>query len=309
MTAEARSRLVLASPVSPDLPIRPERTGLTWASTVWTALRRDRAAGLGALLLLIIVLAVTFAPLLARHDPITLDPSMRLLGPSWDHPLGTDQIGRDLLARLLYGGRLSLGSALPAVTALVLIGLVVGAVAGYIGGLVDGLVAVVVDTVLALPGLVLSLAIAGTLGPSLQNTLLAVLLVGWASHARLFRGALLAAREWEYVVAARACGASNVRIVVRHILPNIVGPIVVVATLDIGHVILTISSLSFLGLGVQPPTPEWGVMLADARTHLDAAPQLVLLPAVCILLVVLAANLMGDGLRDALDPRTRRTVG
>jgi ABC-type dipeptide/oligopeptide/nickel transport system permease subunit len=164
---------------------------------------------------------------------------------------------------------------------------------------------VVVDTVLALPGLVLSLAIAGTLGPSLANTLLAVLLVGWAGHARLFRGAVLAAREWEYVTAARAAGAGAARIVLRHILPNIIGPIVVVATLDVGHVILTISSLSFLGLGVQPPTPEWGVMLADARPSLDRAPQLVVLPALCILMVVMGANLLGDGLRDALDPRTR----
>ncbi|MGH2371249.1 MAG: ABC transporter permease, partial [Chloroflexota bacterium] len=219
---------------------------------------------------------------------------------------GTDQVGRDVLARLLYGGRISLGSAIPAVAGLVLLGLCLGALAGYAGGIVDGLISVVVDVVLALPGLVLSLAIAGTLGPSLQNTLLAVLLVGWAGHARLFRGAVLAAREWEYVLAARAAGAGNTRIVLRHILPNIIGPIVVVATLDIGQVILTISSLSFLGLGVQPPTPEWGVMLADARTSIDHAPQLIILPAVCILLVVLASNLVGDGLRDALDPRTRR---
>jgi peptide/nickel transport system permease protein len=257
----------------------------------------------GGVLLLAIIVAVLLGPLVVPYSPTALDPSQRLQGPSREHLLGTDQVGRDLLARLLYGGRVSLGSALPAVLGLVLLGLVVGAVAGYAGGLVDGIIAVVIDTVLALPGLVLSLAIAGTLGPSLRNTLLAVLLVGWAGHARLFRGAVLAAREWEYVVAARAAGAGNVRIVARHILPNIIGPIIVVATLDIGFVILTISSLSFLGLGVQPPTPEWGVMLSDARTSLDLAPQLVVLPALCILLVVLAANLLGDGLRDALDPR------
>jgi peptide/nickel transport system permease protein len=270
------------------------------------ALRRDRTALAGGVLLLGICLAVLIGPLLVPYSPTALDPAQRLQGPSRLHLLGTDQVGRDLLTRLLYGGRVSLGSALPAVAGLVLIGLVVGAVAGYAGGIVDGCIAVVVDTVLAQPGLVLSLAIAGMLGPSLRNTLLAVLLVGWAGHARLFRSSVLAAREWEYVVAARAAGAGNVRIVVRHILPNIVGPIVVVATLDIGHVILTIASLSFLGLGIQPPTPEWGVMLSDARTSLDLAPQLVVLPAVCILVVVLAANLLGDGLRDALDPRTRQ---
>ena len=274
--------------------------------TLTRGLTRDRTALAGGLLLLLIGLAVVFGPMLTPYSPTDLDPSQRLQGPSRQHPLGTDQVGRDLLTRLLYGGRISLGSALPAVLGLVLIGLVAGAIAGYSGGLVDGVIAAVVDTVLALPGLVLSLAIAGTLGPSLGNTLLAVLLVGWAGHARLFRSAVLAAREWEYVVAARAAGAGNLRIVGRHILPNIVGPIVVVATLDIGHVILTISSLSFLGLGVQPPTPEWGVMLSDARTSLDLAPQLAILPATCILLTVMAANLLGDGLRDALDPRMRR---
>ncbi len=277
-----------------------------WLALLWPALRRDRAAAAGAVLLLAMVLAVALGPLVYHQSPTLLDPAQRLQGPSQLHPLGTDQVGRDLLARLLYGGRLSLGSALPAVAGLVLIGLAAGAVAGYAGGVVDALITIVVDTVLALPGLVLSLAIAGTLGPSLRNTLLAVLLVGWAGHARLFRGAVLAAREWEYVVAARAAGAGNARIILRHILPNIIGPIVVVATLDLGHVILTISSLSFLGLGVQPPAPEWGVMLSDARTSMELAPQLVLLPAACILLVVLATNLLGDALRDALDPRSSR---
>jgi len=302
------SRVLPAAPASTET-LRDEELFAVGEHSPWRAARRvllaDRAALAGLILLGLFVAIAIAAPFLAPYDPLAIHLSDKLQGPSARYPLGTDQLGRDLASRLIYGTRSTLGSAIPTTIGLLLIGLVIGTTAGYLGGWVDRVVVGSVDVLLALPRLILSLTLVGFLGPSLQSLLIAIIAVGWADHARIFRAATLAAREWEFVLAARALGASDLRIMARHILPNVIGPIVVLATLDLGHIILMISSLSFLGLGIQPPTPEWGAMLNDARTYLEHAPHLVLLPGLCILLSVLACNLLGDGLRAALDPRSR----
>lgn len=303
------SRVLSADPASVEA-LGDEELYAVGQHSPWRAaqrvLRADRAALCGLILLGLFVVIAAAAPFIAPHDPLAINLSDKLQGPSARYPLGTDQLGRDLASRLIYGARATLGSAIPTTIGLLLFGLVIGISAGFLGGWVDRVVVGSVDVLLALPRLILSLALIGFLGPSLQSLLIAIIAVGWADHARIFRAATLAAREWEFVLAARALGASNIRIMARHILPNIIGPIVVLATLDLGHIILMISSLSFLGLGIQPPNPEWGAMLNDARTYIDQAPHLVFLPGLCILLTVLACNLLGDGLRAAIDPRSRQ---
>jgi ABC-type dipeptide/oligopeptide/nickel transport system permease subunit len=228
------------------------------------------------------------------------------LSPSGAFPLGADHLGRDELSRLLYGGRATLGTASVVLAMVMIIALVVGASSGYYGGWLDTLLMGLVDLLLAFPGLILAVAIAGTLGPSLINVLIAMAAVWWAGYARLIRGMVLAMREREFVEAARAIGASDRRIMINHIARNILGPFVVLATLDMGSIVLGIAGLNFLGLGAQPPTPEWGAMLNDARPFLQSAPQLLLYPGAAIVLVVLGFNLLGDGLRDLLDPTAYR---
>ena len=221
-------------------------------------------------------------------------------------PLGTDHLGRDELSRLLYGARTTLGTASVVLALVMIIALTVGALSGYYGGWLDTILMGVVDLLLAFPGLILAVAIAGTLGPSLINVLIAMAAVWWAGYARLIRGMVLSMRKREFVEAARAIGASDTRIIINHIARNILGPFVVLATLDMGSIILGIAGLNFLGLGAQPPTPEWGAMLNDARPFLQSAPQLLLYPGAGIVLVVLGFNLLGDGLRDMLDPTAYR---
>jgi ABC-type dipeptide/oligopeptide/nickel transport system permease subunit len=254
----------------------------------------------------LVTLAAVFAPLLAPHDPAAVDVVRKLEPASREFPLGTDHLGRDMLSRLLHGARLSLGTAVLAAAAIAATGLVLGMIAGYAGGVADAVISRVIDVLLAFPGLLLALALTGVLGPSLRNLMLAVVVVSWAGYARVVRGAVLAEREHAYVEAARATGASTRRVIVRHLLPNIVAPIVVLTTLDMAAILLGISALSFLGLGVQPPAAEWGAMLAEARPYLSRAPNLMLFPGAAIFLTALAFNLIGDGLRDALDPRVRR---
>ncbi|MGI8549956.1 MAG: nickel transporter permease [Dehalococcoidia bacterium] len=273
-----------------------------------TRLLRDRA-GLGGLaLILVVAIAAFLGPWLAPDDPNIVDPASKLLGPGPRHPLGTDQLGRDELSRLLYGARLSLSAATLAAGAMLLIGVAAGVTAGYYGGLLDHSLMRLVDILLAFPGLVLALAIAGTLGPSFGNLLLSVVVAGWAGYARLVRGVALSVRRQPYIEAAHAMGASRRRVIVRHLLPNLVGPVVVLWTLDLGRLLLTLAGLSFLGLGIQPPTAEWGSMLNQGRPYLDRAPQMMLYPGLAITLTVLAFNLFGDGLRDALDPRLRSVM-
>ena len=263
---------------------------------------------LGLLLTLTPALAGLLAPWLPLPDPTAISLSDRLMGWSAEHPLGTDHLGRDTLIRIVFGARTTLIASVMTLGLTMSIALVVGMFSGYYGGWADTMLSGLIDLILAFPALILAIAIAGTLGPGLFNVLLAGGLVWWAGNARIIRGTTLAARQAEYVAAARAMGASDIRIIARHIAPNILGPFIVIASLDMGWIILGIAGLNFLGLGSQPPTPEWGAMLNEARPHLQSAPRLMLLPGLAIFLAALGFNLLGDGLRDVLDPRTRRAA-
>ena len=268
--------------------------------------RRDRTVIAGALIVGLIAGAALAAPLVAPHDPNTVDAGGILASPSGEHWLGTDNLGRDIFSRLVYGARWSLGAAGAAAVAIVLVGITVGVIAGYAGGLLDDIAMRIVDVLLAFPSLVLALAIVGTLGPSLQNVMIGMVAVWWVDYARVMRGLTLSVRDREYVTGAKCAGAPTAHIILRHILPNVVPSVLVLATLELGGLILAISGLSFLGLGAQPPTPEWGTMLNDGRPFFQRAPQLMLYPGLAITLVVVGCNLLGDGLRDVLDPRLKR---
>ena len=275
----------------------------------WTALLREPGTALGLFLVVSLLLAGLLAPWLPLDDPTKINLPDRLLPPSTGHLLGTDHLGRDTFSRIVHGARMTLLAAAATLALSMTIALTVGILSGYHGGWPDTALMGVVDLLLAFPSLILALAVAGALGPGLFNVLLAAGAVWWVGHARIIRGVTLGAREMEYVTAARAAGAGNRRIILRHIAPNILGPIVVIASLDVGWIILGIAGLNFLGLGAQPPTPEWGAMLNDARPHLQTAPRLLLLPGSAIFIAVLGFNLLGDGLRDLLDPRTVRSRG
>jgi peptide/nickel transport system permease protein len=266
---------------------------------------RDPAAAVGLVLVALFLAMAAFGPALAPHDPleVTVD---RLEGPSLRHPLGTDGLGRDVLSRLLTGARLSLGTALAASFLVTVVGVIVGTIAGFYGGIVDRLLMRVVDVVLAVPGLALALAVTGLFAQSLTAVMLGLVTIWWAGYARVVRGLVLSIRERQFVEAARAAGATERRIMVRHVLPSAVSPVIVLATLEIGQLILAVSGLTFLGLGAPPPTPEWGAMLNESRIYFLSDPHVVLIPGLTISLAVLAFNLLGDGIRDALDPH--RTV-
>lgn len=270
------------------------------------ALLRDPLAVTGLALVVALVLSAVFAPLLAPHDPTVIDATARLAGSSADHPLGTDELGRDVLSRLLFGARWSLGIACLATVVVTVVGIAVGLVAGYYGGPVDNVLMRLVDVLLAFPRLLLYLAVVGTLGPGIRNVFLALIAISWAADARVVRGLVVSTRQRDYVTAAVALGASSRRVMLRHILPNVVSPVVVLASLQVGGMILALAALGFFGLGAQPPTPEWGTMINQSRLYLQSEPTLMAYPGLAISLAVLGFNLLGDGLRDALDPRTRR---
>lgn len=240
---------------------------------------------------------------LAPYDPAEQHLIDRLQPPSAEYPLGTDQLGRDLFSRLLVGARISMRIAVAVVTISLIIGVVVGLTAGYVGGLVDEALMRLVDVLLAFPGILLALVIAGILGPSLTNIMIALAVVGWTQYARIIRGSVLSVKEQEFVKASQLMGVSRPRIVARHILPNVVSPVVVLATMDMAYVILGTAGLSFLGLGAQPPTPEWGTMLSGGRNYLQDAWWVANFPGLAIMVTVLAFNILGDSLRDILDPR------
>jgi ABC-type dipeptide/oligopeptide/nickel transport system permease subunit len=265
--------------------------------------RLDPTGLAGAALLALIVVACLAAPLLAPSDPLRIDLPAQLQGPSATHPLGTDNFGRDVWARMLHGGRVSLAVAAGATLISLLISLVLGGLAGYVGGIADDLVMRAVDLTLAFPRLVLAITIAGLLGAGLSSVIIAIVVVSWAWYARVVRGMVLQAREEAYVLAAHALGASSARILLRHLLPTIAGQVAVLTSLDFGRIILAISALSFLGLGIRSPVPEWGAMLNESRLFFALDPRLMLVPGLAIFLTVLAANLLSDALRDALDPR------
>ena len=282
---------------------------MDWRPQRWVLARRvirDRTMVAGGLVLALFILVALLAPIIAPHDPTDVDGRAILKGSSQDHWLGTDNVGRDILSRLLYGARWTLGTAFVAATAIVVLGVVVGLVAGYFGGLIDDLLMRVVDVLLAFPSLVLALAIVGMLGPSLRNVMIGMVAVWWVDYARVIRGLTVGVREREFVASAHCVGASAPRIIVRHILPNVIPSVIVLATLELGSLMLAISGLSFLGLGAQPPTPEWGTMLNDGRPFFQRAPELMVYPGLAITLAVVGSNLVGDGLRDVLDPRLKR---
>jgi peptide/nickel transport system permease protein len=269
------------------------------------ALLRSPLTVLGLVLILVFGLSALLAPVLAPADPIDQVLSQRLKPPSVAHWLGTDQLGRDLFSRLLFGARISLTIGLVVVGVAGTVGTLVGLTAGYAGGLVDEVLMRITDVFFAFPALILAMAIAGALGPSLNNAMAAIAAVTWPVYARLVRGQVLSLRERAYVEAARALGASPLRIVLGHILPNTLAPLLVQASFDMGGAILAAAGLSFIGFGAQPPDPEWGVMISEGRQYIGTHPWLSLFPGLAILLTVAAFNLIGDGLRDALDPRLR----
>ncbi|WP_424952934.1 ABC transporter permease [Deinococcus sp.] len=284
----------------PALPLTRRERGKTWRR--FTA-NRLGVAGL-AVVALLTVLAL-LAPYIAPFNPARQDFSALLQPAGAAHWLGTDELGRDTLTRVLYGARISLSAGLVSVALALLVGTLLGLVAGFVGGALDELIGRFIDALLAFPFLILAITLAAILGPSLQNTMLAIAIVTTPAFARVTRAQVLAQRELEYVQAAGALGAGSARTLLRHILPNISAALIVQTSLAIAEAVLAESTLSFLGLGVQPPTPSWGSMLNTARGYLQTAPWLALAPGVIIFLTVLAFNLLGDGLRDALDPRSR----
>lgn len=295
--------------LAPRLRRRKERsepsTGL-WG-LAWRRLRRNRRAMLGLYILMVLTLSAIFAPQIAQHDQNEPNMARTERPPSRDHWLGTDELGRDVFARLLYGGRVSLTVGLVAVSIYLSIGVVLGSIAGYYGGTVDNVIMRITDIFLVIPFFPLALTMAAVLGPSVYNTMIIIGLLAWTGICRLVRGEFLTLRKRDYVEAAIAEGASDARIIFRHILPNAMAPIVVAATLGVAGAILSEAGLSFLGLGVQQPVPSWGNMLSSAISLrvLMLRPWLWLPPGLIIFIAVLAVNLLGDGLRDALDPRLK----
>jgi len=269
-------------------------------------LRRSVPGRWGFALTLLLVIVALAAPWLAPYDPVAQNLPARLLAPTAAHWMGTDELGRDILSRIIFGTRVSMLVSVCVVFGAGMIGLAIGAVAGYFGGWFDRFVNIIlINAFLSFPGILLAIAFAAFLGPGLDKVILALVVTGWAGYARLARAQILQAKEMEYVLAARSLGASHARILVRHLLPNILQPILVQATIAMAGAILAESTLSFLGVGVLAPMPSWGAMLNDARGHLFDAPHLVIFPALAVMTAVLAFNLLGDALRDWLDPRMR----
>jgi peptide/nickel transport system permease protein len=258
---------------------------------------------LGLLIVAVTVGAALAGPLLTPYQPSAQDLSRRLERPSLSHPFGLDELGRDILSRIVSGARISLLVGLSVVSLSTLVGVALGAIAGYSGGKLDDGISRVMDVLMAFPGILLAIALVAVLGPSLGNVILALSVIGWVGYARLVRGQALRARELEFVQAARALGAGSPRIILRHILPTTLPAVVVQGTLGMAGAIIAEAALSFLGLGVQPPTPSWGTMLDAGRSHLFDAPHLTIFPGLAIAILVLGFNFLGDGLRDRIDPR------
>src|SRR5690606_9229933 len=272
---------------------------------IWRRFRRHRLGVAGLTFIALLVVTALLADLLAPYSPIQSVSGMRGVGPSWSHPLGFDHIGRDILSRIIYGTRIALIVGIGATGIAVTIGVLVGATAGYFGGWVDNLLSRAVDTLMAFPTLVLLIALTAVVGPSLRTVVIVIGATVWAQYARVVRADTMSLRERDFTLAARVAGATNARIIFRHLVPNVLGPVIVLASLAVGGIIIYESTLSFLGLGIQPPEPSWGGMLADGRAYIVHYPHIAIAPGVMITLTVLAFNLLGDGLRDALDPRTR----
>jgi peptide/nickel transport system permease protein len=278
--------------------------------TLRRAARHNVLSTAGVVMILVFVACALFAPWLAPYDPAYINLPSRLMAPSSAHWFGTDELGRDILSRVIFGARISMLVGSCVVAASLTLGLIFGSIAGYYGGMTDRLLNVVVmNAFMSFPGILLAIAFVAFLGPGIFNLIFALSIGGWVGYARLVRAQVLAVRVREFVEAARALGASDLRIIVRHILPNIIQPVLVQAAIGMAGAILAEATMSFLGLGVPPPTASWGAMLNDARSHLFDSPHLVLFPAAAVMLAVLSFNFVGDGLRDYLDPRSRLEAG
>jgi peptide/nickel transport system permease protein len=266
--------------------------------------RKNKLAIAGLVIVMALTLSAVLAPWLAPYDPSDQMLMDRLNGPSWQHPFGNDELGRDILSRILLGARVSMRVGATVVLFSSVVGVLVGGFAGYVGGKLDALItAVVINSLLAFPGILLAIALVAFLGPGLDRLILALTSIGWVGYARLARGQVLKVKTLEFVEAARALGASNLRIFTSHILPNIIQPVMVQASIGMAGAILAEASLSFLGLGIAPPAPSWGAMLNDGRNHLFDAPHMVIFPSMALVTTVLSFNFLGDALRDWLDPK------
>jgi len=282
-----------------------ERKRRSEFSRTWGRFKRYKP-GVVALVYLAFLSILAIAPgLFEPYSYTEFELSARGDGPTWEHPMGFDMVGRDLLSRLIRGTRVAFLVGMSATAIALTIGVTVGATAGYFGGMVDSILSRIVDSIMAFPLIVLLITLAAVVGPGVRTTVFVIGLTVWAQYARVVRAEVLSVRERDFVTSARSAGASDPRIIFRHILPNVLGPVIVLASLAVGGIIILEAALSFLGLGVQPPTPSWGGMLADARPFITTYPHMPIFPGVMIFLTVIAFNLLGDGLRDALDPRQR----
>jgi peptide/nickel transport system permease protein len=282
----------------------------TTFNTIAALGKRNVLAAAGMVMAAIFVAVALFAPWIAPHSPSDLDLPSRLQPPSASHWFGTDELGRDILSRVIYGAQISMLVGISVVAGSLLLGLILGSIAGYYGGYTDKFFnAVLMNAFLSFPGILLAIAFVAFLGPGVFNLILALCIGGWVGYARLVRAQVLAVKEKEFVEAARALGASDWRIVTRHILPNIIQPVIVQAAIGMAGAVLAEATMSFLGLGVPPPTASWGSMLNDGRAHLFDAPHLVIFPALAVMLAVLSFNFIGDALRDYMDPRSRIEAG
>jgi peptide/nickel transport system permease protein len=272
----------------------------------WRRLKMNRAAICGLVVIVVLVTSALLAPWVAPYDPSKMDVRARLQGPSLKHLLGTDNFGRDIFSRIVYASRISLVIGFVAVGIGAVFGGITGAVSGYYGRGLDSLLMRVMDVLLSIPQIILAIAIVGAMGASLLNLMIAVGISVLPRYARLVRASAMSLRDLEFIEAARAAGASDLRIILQNIIPNCMAPLIVLSTLGVAQAILSAATLSFLGLGIQPPTPEWGSMLSDGRQFLRNAPHITIFPGLAIVIVVMALNMLGDGLRDELDPKLRR---
>ncbi|HBW37552.1 ABC transporter permease [Desulfosporosinus sp. BICA1-9] len=274
---------------------------------IWRRLKKNRAAMVGLVILSIFALSAIFADVLANYDKMVIAQNVRerLLPPSSHHLFGTDEYGRDVFARIVHGARVSLTIGLSTVSISILIGGIIGSMAGFYGGIIDTIIMRIMDTMQAIPPILLALALVSALGPGMTNLLIAITVATFPGYTRIIRSVILPVVGQEFVEAARACGTGDRRIILRHILPNAIGPIIVQSTMAVAQLIIATAALSFIGMGIQPPKPEWGAMLAGSREYMRTSPYLVIFPGLAIVLAALSLNLLGDGLRDALDPRLK----
>jgi len=291
-----------------QISLKSEMTMRPYVFEILDGIKENRRAKVGTALIILLGAVALFASFIATNDPIEQHRGYYLQPPSWKFPLGTDDLGRCIFSRLVFGTQISLLIGVVVVGITALIGTALGLISGFAGGAIDESIMRLVDILLAFPGLILALVIAGLLGPGLLNVMLALAVVGWTGYARIVRGCVLSEKEKGFIEAARALGSSKYRIMFCHILPEVLAPVLVMATLGMGGTILSSAALGFLGLGAQPPAPEWGSMLNEGRTFLQSAPHCTIFPGLAIMLTVLAFNFLGDGLRDIMDPRHKKKL-